>query len=272
MSEWRSLLIERSQAAVATLCVRGPGRGNAMGPDFWRELPEAIAELEADSSLRALVVRGNGEHYSFGLDLPGMAAEMGALLGAGAPGRRSIVAQAQRMQSGFDALARSRLPVIAAIDGWCIGAGIEMISACDVRVASSRARFALREVKVGIVPDLGGITRLPHLIGEGWARQLALTGAEIDASTALRIGLVTEVHDSAESLFAAADRIAASIAANPPMVVASIKRCMTQRCEAQVQAGNHAAATENGLLMQSEDFAEAMRAFMEKREPRFVGR
>lgn len=272
MSQLRSLAIERTTPAVTTLTLLGPGRGNAMGPDFWRELPGAIADVESDAQVRALIVRGAGEHYSFGLDLPGMGAEMGQLLGNAAPGRRAIVLQAARMQAGFNALAASRLPVIAAIDGWCIGAGIEMIAACDIRLASTRARFALREVKVGIVPDLGGIQRLPNLIGEGWTRQLALTGADIDAGTAARIGLVTEIHDGPEALHAAALAVASQIAANPPLVVASIKQCMGQRIEAQVQAGNHAAATENGLLMQSEDFAEAIRAFMEKREPRFVGR
>lgn len=271
MAEYQSLSIERPQTGVAELILRGPGRGNAMGPDFWRELPLAVAALDADASLRALIVRGAGEHYSFGLDLPGMAAAIGPLLGDGAPGRRAVVRQAAQMQAGFDALAASRLPVIAAVDGWCIGAGIEMIAACDLRIASTRARFALREVKVGIVPDLGGIQRLPHLIGEGWTRQLALTGADIDAGTAARIGLVTEIR-APEQLQAAAIQLATQLAANPPLVVASIKQCMVQRLEAGVRQGNLAAATENGLLMQSEDFAEAMRAFMERREPRFQGR
>lgn len=271
MADYQSLRIERPLADVAQLTLVGPGRGNAMGPHFWRELPLALAALEADAGVRALIVCGAGEHYSFGLDLPAMAAEIGPLLANGAPGRRGVVLEAARMQAGFDALAASRLPVIAAVDGWCIGAGIEMIAACDLRIASQRARFALREVKVGIVPDLGGIQRLPHLIGEGWTRQLALTGAEIDAPTAARIGLVTELHP-AEQLQAAALALAAQIAANPPLVVASIKQCMHQRVEAGVRQGNLAAATENGLLMQSEDFAEAMRAFMEKREPRFQGR
>src|SRR5690606_29133467 len=140
-----------------------------------------------DVSLRCLIVRGSGEHFSYGLDLPGMAIELGPLLQDGASGRARIIEQAARMVSGFDALAQGRLPVIAAVDGWCIGSGVEMIAACDVRVATRAARFALREVKVGIVSDLGGISRLPHLIGEGWSRELALTGDDIDAASAQRI-------------------------------------------------------------------------------------
>lgn len=268
----QSLRIERNSPDIAELVLTGPGRGNAMGPDFWRELPLAIAELEADAGLRALIVRGSGEHFSYGLDLPAMGAELGGMLGDAARGRPAIVAQARRMEAGFGAIAGSRLPAIAAIDGWCIGAGIEMAAACDIRIASARARFALREVKVGIVADLGGIQRLPHLVGEGWARQLALTGEDIDAETAQRIGLVTQLYPDAEALLGAARSLASRIAVNPPLVVAAVKRTMGERIESQVQAGNLAAATQNGMLLQSEDFAEAVRAFLEKREARFQGR
>ena len=267
-----SLRIDRPTAEVAELVLLGPGRGNAMGPDFWRELPLAIAELDADDALRAVIVYGSGEHFSYGLDLPGMAAELGPMLGNGARGRAGVIDQAMRMQAGFGAIASSRLPMIAAIDGWCIGAGIEMAAACDLRIASTRARFALREVKVGIVADLGGIQRLPHIVGEGWARQIALTGEDFDAESAQRMGLVTQLLPDRDTLLEAARSLASRIAANPPLVVAGIKRTMSARIEASVQAGNLAAATQNGMLLQSEDFAEAMRAFMEKREAKFRGR
>ena len=272
MSAHQSLRIESGGEGIAELILLGPGRGNAMGPDFWRELPLAVAQLDADPAMRAVIVRGSGAHFSYGLDLPAMAAELGPVLSEGAAGRPKIVTIAQRMHAGFEALASSRLPVVAAVDGWCIGGGIEMIAACDVRLASANAMFALREVKVGMVPDLGGIQRLPHLIGEGWARQLALTGADIDAATALRIGLVTAIHPDGESLLLAARAVAAQIAANPPLVVAAIKQVMNARWSAAVAHGNREAATLNGMLMQSEDFAEAMQAFMQKRAPKFHGR
>lgn len=268
----KSLRIHKNSPIIAELELIGPGRGNAMGPDFWSELPLAVAELEADRELRALIVRGSGEHFSYGLDLAAMAAELGGMLGDGAPGRCGVIDMATRMHQGFAALARSRLPVIAAIDGWCIGAGIEMAAACDIRVATTRARFALREVKVGIVSDLGGIQRLPHLIGEAWARQIALTGEDFDADLAQRMGLVTQVDADAERMLETARSLASRIAANPPLVVTGVKRTMNERIEAQVDAGNLRAATRNALLLQSEDFAEAMRAFMEKREPKFKGR
>jgi enoyl-CoA hydratase len=244
-----SLRIDRHQDHVAELVLLGPGRGNAM----------------------CLIVRGSGDHFSYGLDLQGMISEMAPLLQDGAAGRARIVQQAAQMVSGFDALSEGRLPVIAAVDGWCIGSGVEMIAACDIRVATKAARFALREVKVGMVADLGGIARLPHLIGEGWSRELALTGDDIDAATAQRFGLVSHVLDDADAALEHARSQAARIAANPPLVVAGIKQVMNARLGGVVH-GNREAATLNGMLMQSEDFDEAMRSFMEKREPHFSGR
>jgi enoyl-CoA hydratase len=257
---------------AAELELRGSGRGNAMGPVFWDELPRAVAAAESNTAVRTLLIHGSGEHFCFGLDLPATAAVVGPLLQDGAPGRVGVIDEARRMQRGFDALAASRLPVIVAVQGWCIGAGVELCAAADLRLASADARFALREVKVGLVPDLGGIQRLPHLLGEGWARWLALTGDEIDAQRALNIGLLIEVLPDHAQLLTAARALAGRIAANPPLVVAAIKRVMAARIAPAVCEGNREAATMNGLLTQSEDFAEAMRAFMERREPQYRGR
>jgi len=272
MPPFQSLRIDQAAVAVAEIVLAGPGRSPAMGPDFWRELPAAVAALEGDPALRAVVVRGDGGQFSYGLDLAAMAADLGSILGDGAAGRPRIIELARRMHEGFAAIAASRLPFVAAVDGWCIGAGVELICACDLRVAAAGARFALREVKVGIVPDLGGIQRLPHLVGEGWARRLALTGAEIDADSARRIGLVEEVAADGAAALAAARGLAVAIAANPPLVVAGIKQVMHARTAGAVADGNREAATLNGMLLQVEDFAEAMRAFMERRAPAFRGR
>lgn len=272
MSQYQTLSIEAIDEQIAQLVVLGSGRGNAMGPEFWRELPLAVAELAARPGLRVLLLRGRGEHFSYGLDLPGMAGPFSAVLQDGAAGRAAIIKLAAQMQSGFNALAAMPQPVIAVIDGWCIGAGVEMIAACDLRVASSSARFALREVNVGIVADLGGIQRLPYLIGEGITREMALTGRELDAARAERCGLVNSVHADAEALSVAALELARHIAAQPPLVTAGIKQVMNARMDASVAHGMREAATLNGMLMQSEDFAEAMRAFMEKRSPQYRGR
>ncbi len=264
--------VDRDHEHIAEIVLTGPGHGNAMGPDFWTEFRLSVEALSAEADLRCLIVRGDGKNFCFGLDLAATGQQLGPLLAEGAVGRNRIVSEATSMQQAFNALAHSRLPVIVAVHGWCIGAGLELCAAADFRIASADARFALREVKVGIVPDLGGIQRLPFLIGEGWTRLLALTGDEMDAAQAAKVGLLTEIFADADQLLTGARTLAQRLAANPPLVVAAIKKVMNDRMEASVNAGNHAAAVQNGMLMQSEDFAEAMRAFMERREPKFQGR
>ena len=139
-----SVRIERD-GPVAHVVMLGPGAGNAMGPATWDDLPAAFAELDADESVRAAVLRGNGEHFSYGLDLRTMAPVF-------ALERRALLRQIEKMQAAFTAVERARIPVIAAIAGWCIGAGVELAAACDLRYAHTGARFALREVQLGMSP------------------------------------------------------------------------------------------------------------------------
>ena len=268
MQEPSPVRIERGRDHVAELVLARP----ALGPSFWAGFADIIAQLNADAGVRCAILRGEAEQFSYGLDLQNMVGVVGPLLEDGAAGRAAIVELAGRMVEGFDALAAGRVPVIAAVDGWCIGAGVELIAAADIRLCTAGARFALKEVQVGMVPDLGGASRLPYLVGEGWAREMALTGEAIDAETAARIGLVNHVLADRDGLLEKARALAERIAANPPLVVAGIRRVMNARLARTVPDGNREAATLNGMLMQSEDFAEAMRAFMEKRAPEFKGR
>lgn len=268
----KSLKIVRGDDAVAEVLLLGPGKGNAMGPDFWRELPEVFASLSADEAVRAIVLRTDGPHFTYGLDLIGMGPTILPAMKPGLAGQHAIRDMGRRMQAAFDAIAHSPKPVIAAVNGWCIGGGLEMIAACDLRLCSADAHFALREVKVGMVADLGGLQRLPYLIGEGFLRELALTGDEIDAARARAIGLVNEIYDDAAALAEAARQLARRIAANPPQVLAGIKQVLNARTEPAVRASLKEALTLNTALMQSDDFKEAIAAFMEKRAPTYRGR
>ncbi len=257
---------------VAEVVLRTPGKGNAMGPDFWRELPETFAALDRDDSVRAVVLRADGPHFTYGLDLPAMMGELGPLASGGlAASRTKLHELILRLQESVTAIARCRKPVIAAVHGVCIGGGVDVITACDVRVASRDARFSVREVRVAMVADLGTLQRLSRIVGEGHARELAMTGRDIDAERALRIGLVNDVHATREDAWTGARTIAREIADNPPLVVQGVKQVMNERVRADDEAGLRYVAAWNSAFLPSEDLGEALAAFMEKRKPNFRG-
>lgn len=271
---YQSLRIEKSDG-IAEVVLIGPGKGNAMGPDFWREMPEAIRELEADESVRVLLVRGEGKNFSYGLELAAMTETLGPLIGGDnnlASERTKLLQLIQRMQGATEGLARCRKPVLAAVQGWCIGGGIDLIAACDFRYCSREAKFSLREAKVGIIADLGALQRLPRIIGAGHTRELAYTAGDFDAERALRMGLVNEVFESPEALLAGARATARKIADNPPLVVQGAKQVMEYCADKSVEDGLRYVAVWNAAFLQSNDLTEAFAAFMERRPPRFQGR
>lgn len=260
-----------SQVAEVTLL--GPGKGNAMGPDFWRELPIVFRALDADPDVRAVIVTGSGTHFSYGLDLPAMMPSWAELLGDGAlAGPRSrFLDEVRVLQDSVTSVAACRKPVIAAVSGWCIGGGVDVIAAVDIRLASADAKFSVREVKVAIVADLGSLQRLAGIIGEGHLRELAFTGRDIDAARAAKIGLVNDVFPDQDATLAAARSLAAEIAANPPLVVQGVKDVLNSSREADVAAGLRYVAAWNSAFLPSKDLGEAVQAFLERRPPSFSG-
>jgi enoyl-CoA hydratase len=269
----KAVRIEK-QGAVAELVLTGPGRGNALGPDFWREMPQAIATVDADPGVRVILLRGEGAHFSYGLDLMGMMGDLGPIvMGTNmAAERTALLDMIGRMQGATEGLARSKKPVIAAISGWCIGGGLNLAAACDFRLCSADARFSLREVKLAITADLGALQRLPRIIGEGHTRELAFTGRDIDANRALAIGLVNEIYPTPDALLSAAREMAAQIADNPPLVVQGCKQVLDYCADKSVADGLKFVAVWNAAFLQSGDLGEAFAAFAERRPPRFSGR
>lgn len=263
--------VVRHDDHTASVLLCDPRKGNPMGPAFWDELPRVFDALEADPGVRAIVLATKQANFTFGLDLVGMGAKLMPAVTGGIAGRSEIERLGRAMQGAFEAVVRCSKPTVAAVAGWCIGGGVELIAACDVRVCSADAKFSLREVRMGMVPDLGGIQRLPFIVGEGNARLLALTGVDIDAVRALSMGLVSEVHPTPEAAGQAAHATAKAIAANPPRVVGAIKRVMNARMQSSVDGGLASALLRNASLMQSADFQEAIAAFMAKRDPVFTG-
>lgn len=271
----KSMRVERSEDGhVAEVVLTGPGKGNAMGPDFWRELPEVMGALDTDPSVRAVLLRGEGRMFSAGLDLVAMGGTFAQTAADGglAAARTAFLDDVHRMQASVTSIEECRKPVVAAVHGWCIGGGVDVIAACDVRLASADARFSVREVRVAIVADIGSLQRLPGIIGDGMTRRLALTGEDVDAGFAERVGLTSETFPDADALLAGARALCASIAANPPLVVQGTKRVLNATRDLPRGAGLAHVAVWNAAFLPSHDLGEAMAAFAEKRPPRYEGR
>ncbi|HEX2130390.1 MAG TPA: crotonase/enoyl-CoA hydratase family protein [Actinophytocola sp.] len=259
---------------IAEVTLLGPGKGNAMGPDFWRELPLVFGALDADPAVHAVVLTGSGRNFSYGLDLPAMMPSWAPLLGerALARPRTDFLGEIRSLQHAVTAVADCRKPVVAAVSGWCIGAGLDVVAAADIRLASADAKFSLREVRVAIVADLGSLHRLAGVIGEGHLRELALTGRDIDAARAERIGLVNDTYPDQDAVLAAARALAGEIAVNPPLVVQGVKDVLGQQRDQRVAEGLRYVAAWNAAFLPSEDLGEAAQAFLERRTPRFQGK
>jgi enoyl-CoA hydratase len=283
MSDLEVLSIERD-GHVATVWLDRPEARNAMGPAFWDDLTSAMTGLSEDADVRAVVVAARGPHFSVGLDLKAMA---GLLTGGGRAdeerGRgdgppsmavRAVAARAsvKRLQRSINAVADCPKPVIAAIHGYCIGGGVDLVSACDIRLASADAIFSVRETKVAIVADLGSLQRLPHIIGKGHVAELAYTGKDVSAARAKEIGLVNEVFPDADAVVSAARTMAGEIAANSPLAVQGTKAVLSAGEDQTTAEGLDYVATWNAGALQSDDLVEAMSAFMAKRPPEFRGR
>lgn len=217
----------------------------------------------------AILTAPKGMPFSGGLNLQ-------QLLAMGAESKDSISAQLQRQhrmirqfQDGISALARCRVPVIGAIDKYCIGGATSIATACDIRYTTKNTVFTVKEAQVGLAADIGVLQRLPRIVGEGVARELAYTARNFNGEEALRLRFADAVFDSHDALLAGARRTAAEIAANSPLAVQGTKYMMNRRVEQEVQESLEYQATWNAYNLPCDDTAEAAKAFMEKRKPLF---
>lgn len=267
---YEALSLEQAEG-VLTLTLLGPGKGNAMGTAFWDELPRAIDAISAMDDVRAVIVRGSGDHFSYGLDLNQMMPRLATMLGDSEQidRRPGLIDMIRHMQSGFKKMYESPKPFIAAVHGWCIGGGLNLISAADIRLCSADAKFSLREAKLAMTPDIGGLQWLPRIVGEGITREMAFTADDYDAQFALRTGLVNHVFDTPEQLFEAAGKMAQQIAENAAAAVQNAKDVLNQGLGKSIEEGLQYVADLNSSQLQSPDFSEAMQATAERRKAAF---
>jgi enoyl-CoA hydratase len=266
-----------TREGVAFLWLARPDKLNALHRPLWDEIPAAVAALDADETVRVIVLAGRGKAFCAGIDLVDHAPALaggGSLSGKGESPvgkRRALLDDIRRYQHTASCLARACKPVIAAVHGACLGAGLDLATACDLRIASVDATFSVRETRVAMVADVGVLQRLPRIVGEGVARDLALTGRDIDAGRALELRLVTEVLPDADALIERARELAADIAALSPLAVQGTKHIMNAAFAADEQRSLDYVALWNAAFVHSQDLEEAATAFVERRAPRFKG-
>jgi len=256
---------------VATLWLDRPAKHNALSADMWADLPVAMHQLAEDPAVRVIVVAGRGPSFTVGIDLEMLASL--ALVGLSeADRRRQLLRKVKELQTTMSALAESPQPVIAAIHGYCLGAGLDLITACDIRLAAAGAVFGIRETRMGLVADVGTMQRLPRIISAGHMAELVYTGTDIDADRAAAIGLVNRVLPDSDALHNAAATMAAEIAANSPLVVQGAKAVLRAGEGRSIQEGLDYVAVWNSAFLLSDDLTEAIAAHIEGRPPDFKGR
>lgn len=256
---------------VAVLQLNRPEQLNSMNRAFWTELPAAVRALDAEAKARVLVITSTGKHFTAGMDLsvfqgagvtPAPTQEVGRL-------REIVRRTVLELQDSFTALEEARMPVIAAIQGGCIGGGVDMVCAADMRYCTQDAFFCIQEINIGMTADVGTLQRLPHLIPQGVARELAYTGRRLPAQRALALGLVNEVFPTHEALLEGVMQVAKEIAARSPLAVHGSKEMLNYARDHNVpDALRYMAAWQTGMF-QPADMFESFVAKAEKREPKF---
>jgi enoyl-CoA hydratase len=258
---------------VAHIRLNRPEQLNSMVREFWMELPEIVRRLDAGGDVRAIVLSSTGRHFCAGMDLgvftsgesgitPGDSGEMGRI-------RARLRQTALMLQESFTVFEQVRMPVLAAIHGGCIGGAVDMVTATDMRYATDDAFFVIQEINIGMTADVGTLQRLPKIIPDGVAREMAYTGRRLSAQRALEVGLVNQLFSTHEELVAGVLEIAAEIASKSPLAIWGSKEMLLYSRDHSVADGlNHIATWQTGMFQPS-DMVETFTAKAEGRDPEF---
>lgn len=264
-----SFFLVARDGPVARLSMNRPEKANGMTPDFWTELPRLLAEMDADESVRAVILSGEGRHFTGGMDLAAFGSI--AALFEQEPGRAAYALRNKimQLQDAFTAIERARFPVIAAIHGACIGGGIDMISACDMRLATNDAYFSIEEINIGMTADVGTLQRLPKIISPAIAAELAYTGRRFSAEEAHGFGLLSRLCETREQLMSETLALSEQISSKSPLAIAGVKRNLAYSRDHGVADGLDYMATWNAGMLRAEDLMNAVHASMAKKQAVF---
>ncbi|MHA2270799.1 MAG: enoyl-CoA hydratase/isomerase family protein [Candidatus Hodarchaeales archaeon] len=260
--DYKDIAITKPEDGIAVITLNRPTKYNAVSDGMLNEIRDVLQKLEHDTAVKVVIVTGAGEKaFASGADIEGFS---GASV---EEGRKHIVI----FQKATDDITRFSKPIFAAVNGYALGGGCEIMLACDFAYASENAKFGLPEISLGIIPGGGGTQRLPRLVGKGLAMELIMTGNMIDAAQAKEIGLVNRVVPLPE-LMTVALETARSIAAKGSIAVREAKYAISKGLEGSMEAGIAIERDACSLLFSTEDFHEGVKAFLEKRKPEFKGK
>jgi enoyl-CoA hydratase len=256
---------------IAEIRLNRPDKSNAMNEPMWQEIRQAADWVDATPAARVAILSGEGRNFCAGLDLTMIASIQQRIAHPdGARSREMLRRLILDLQDCLTAIERCRKPVLAAIQGACVGGALDLVTCCDMRYASPDAVFAVREIDLAMVADVGTLQRLPRLIGDGIARELAYTGRNVGAEEAAALGLVNRIFGSPAALTATVREIALSIAAKSPLAVRGLKEVMNYSRDHSVADGLNFVATWNAALLLSGDLGECLTAQREQRAPKFA--
>lgn len=255
---------------IAHVQLSRPEKANAMIPEFWTEFPAAINKLSDDGEARVIVVSSTGKHFSAGMDL----SVFTNATFADKPDNQHTAAEMFRhyvhgLQDTFSALENARQPVLAAVQGGAIGAGVDLVTACDCRYATKDAFFCVQETAIGMTADVGTFPRLAKVIPEGWARQMSYTAERLRSDKAKEIGLVNEVFETQDAMIEAVMTIARQIATHAPLAVSGSKRMINYARDHSTADALDYIALWNAAMLRTQDMQESFMAKAEKRKPVF---
>ena len=257
MTEYASFTLTQD-AAVAHLILGNATKMNALGRSFWIELPQAVAELNAAGNVRALVISSTGPIFCSGIDISMFADESLAQI-ATPSDRERMKHLIQQLQDSISCLQKCRFPVLAAVQGACLGAGLDLISACDMRFGTSDSFYVVQEINIGIMADLGSLQRLPLLLPDAVVRELAFTGSKLSAERAQTYGFLNSLAATAEEALANAMKAAQAIAQKSPLVVAASKQCLNYvQGHTASEALDYCAAVQLSIFDPAEIMAQVM--------------